>query len=540
MIISLFSNKNTQTAEPTSACLGIEGAAASGTRTAGRQPAEPAQRGGSRRNPHSGAAIWENRIGLKNGQNRGWKNFVKNVIIKEKEMRRRDGNMIVSVPAGKGQTEIIQQAIDQCFLAGGGEVWLESGEHESGGVRLRSRVTLRLKKDALWRGVRDPEMYMGFLKDDIEPLTEMDVRPSNWIASGQRDSGYIAPITVAGSRWNNGLIRLIRAKDAAVIGEEGSVIDGCDPYDEKGEENYRGPHGISAYDCENLHFSGYTIQNTGNWAHAIHYSRNLVFENITAIAGHDGIHVTCCENVDIHDCEFYTGDDCVAGFSNLNVTVRRCEINTACSAFRFGGTNVYIEDCHLFGPARYVFRGSLTKEEKIAGAHPKKDEGGKHRFNMLSAFTYYSDFSVEVPNRPGNIVMRRCRIENADRFLHFNFSGNEPWQRNRPLTQIAFEEIDATGVSMPLTAYDDEKAPLDLRIADSRIEFDQGADVPLMHLANCSRVELKRLTIRRPGVSPWIRAWGDQVHVEISDVDCGEEQEISVTEADGPFVCRPI
>ncbi len=448
--------------------------------------------------------------------------------------------MLITVQPGNDQTAILQKAIDECFLAGGGEVQLLAGEHHTGGIRLRSRVTLHLLAGAKLIGSRNPADYFHWREDMLEPLPAEEVTDQEWEPSSSSPDSLDepTPIRIPGSRWNNALIRLIHAKDAAVIGEEGSLIDGMDPYDELGEEFYRGPHGIDAFYCENLRFSGYTVQNTGNWAHSLAYCRNLVFEGLTAIAGHDGIHITNCQNVQIERCEFYTGDDCIAGFANQNVTVQKCEINTACSAFRFAGTNVYVSDCHIFGPARHVFRGSLTKEEKIAGAHPQKD--GKHRFNMLSLFTYYGDYTFPIPLEPGNIVISHCRVENADRFLHYNYSGNERWQNNRPLASVRFEHIEATGVSMPLTAYGHEDLLFRLDIADSSIAFEPGVDVPVMHLSNCERVNLRNVDIVREGTAPLALYWGDKVNLTATDVRCPEGVEPCLTRADQPFRCSAI
>ena len=167
-----------------------------------------------------------------------------------------------------------------------------------------------------------------------------------------------------GSRWNNALIRAVFAENVAIIGEEGSVIDGADCFDEHGEEFYRGPHAIAMHHCKNITFSGYTIKNSANWAHNICYSQNIECSNVKVLAGHDGIHMSDCKNIIIKDSEFYTGDDCVAGFANINVLVSDCKLNSAYSAMRFGGTNALIRNCHIFGPGKYLFRGSLTDEEK--------------------------------------------------------------------------------------------------------------------------------------------------------------------------------
>ena len=69
------------------------------------------------------------------------------------------------------QTEKIQKAIDDCFLAGGGRVVVPCGVYMTGGIRLRSRVELYLESGAILRGSRDPEDYFGYVNDKLEPVT---------------------------------------------------------------------------------------------------------------------------------------------------------------------------------------------------------------------------------------------------------------------------------------------------------------------------------------------------------------------------------
>jgi hypothetical protein len=287
----------------------------------------------------------------------------------------------------------------------------------------------------------------------------------------------------------------------------------------------------------NQTFRGYRVVDSANWAHAIAFSQNINVENVTVEAGHDGIHCTVCENIRIASSNFYTGDDCVAGFANVNVTVTGCELNSACSALRFGGTNVLIENCHMYGPCRYLFRGSLTPEEKREGIRPST-EG--HRNNMLSVFTYYSDFSVPVAYQPGNILLRNCRVDYADRFLHFNFSGNEPWQQNRPLASIRFENIKATDISMPLTAYGDPTTPVTVELRNMEISLRKGfEDIDFMRVAHYKKIVLENVKIENFAGKALIKAWteGD---VEITGLVCDVKDENRVVLTDEEFVCKAI
>ena len=262
------------------------------------------------------------------------------------------------------QTSAFQAAIDACFLSGGGIVEIPEGTYTIGSIRLRSNVTLHLLKISILMGSRNPEDYFGYLQDSVEPLDSSMITDGPWNRAEKSIEKDYRFMRIPGSRWNNALIRAINAENICIIGEEGSVIDGCDCFDELGEEAYRGPHGIGMFYCKNIIFKGYTVQNSSNWAHSLFYCENILAQTVTVLAGHDGIHLTVCKNIDIINSRFYTGDDCISGFANVNVTVRECELNSACSALRFGGTNVLVENCHMYGPCRYLFRGKLTKEEK--------------------------------------------------------------------------------------------------------------------------------------------------------------------------------
>ena len=59
-------------------------------------------------------------------------------------------------PKVGNQSAEIQKAIDDCFLAGGGQITLTAGLYTVGGVRLRSNCTLYLCSGAILKGTRVP------------------------------------------------------------------------------------------------------------------------------------------------------------------------------------------------------------------------------------------------------------------------------------------------------------------------------------------------------------------------------------------------
>lgn len=434
------------------------------------------------------------------------------------------------------QTKAFQDALDKVFLAGGGKLVIPAGKYRIGGVRIRSNTTLYLCSGAEIYASRDPEDYSCIKNDTVEPLPPKYHTDVLW-TNARTPNRDVSFIRLAGSRWNNAIIRAAFAENVSIIGEKGSVIDGCNTYDEIGEEHYRGPHGINMHYCKNIHFEGYTIRNTGNWAHCMQNSSFLSWNNITVEGGHDGIHNRGNHDITIENCEFYVGDDCVAGFGNYNVTVRNCVMNTACSGMRLGGTDILVENCHFYGPCKYLFRGSLSKEEKMDGAM----SSATGRNNMLSMFTYYADKTVNIPKQPENIVIRNCTVENCDRFIHYNFSGNEIWQLAAPLKSLYLENIKAKGIHMPLTAYGSSELPLTLKMKDIDISFaDEIETQSFMHIAHIERLELENVKVEREGKGPFIRSWSHGGETVFNNVQSSTGEGVEVTFTEEEFKCRAI
>lgn len=434
-----------------------------------------------------------------------------------------------------GATKAIQNEIDKAFLSGGGAVIVSDGEYRVSTIRLRSRVSLILKKGVRLVASKNPDDYKYSAAGDIEPLENKDLTDVLWEPWNVRKNYDF--MTKPGSRWNAAIIKAIDAENISIIGEEGSYIDGSDCYDPSGEECYRGPHAVNMHRCENITLSGYTVKNSANWAHALFFCKNVKADNVTVLAGHDGIHVTSCDNVSIKNCKFETGDDCVAGIDNVNVFVSDSEMNTACSALRFGGTNVIVSGCRFTGPARYLFRGGLSEEEKKSGV--LAENKGKV-YNMLSAYMYYSDFSRPIRYVPGNILIENCVFYDTTRFLHYNFSGNEPWQRNRPLGNITFKNIKAEGISMPLTLYGDETERVTLKIEDSEINLKENFGSEFIRAANYDKIVLKNVKIKNFNGEALVKKWSDGGEVILRNADSGNNDIKTETTANEPFVCKTI
>lgn len=367
------------------------------------------------------------------------------------------------------QTKAIQAAIDACFQSGGGRVTVPAGVYRVGCLRLRSNVELYLCSGAYLDGSRDPEDYMNWEQDALEPTD-----PSEY---AQRDRS-----TNPFSRWSNALIKAYRAKNIAVIGEPGSFLDGCDCVDAQGEEGYRGPHLMNFHECENVRLAGYTIRRSANWAHAIFHSQHITIDGITVYGGHDGIDIRSCDHVRIQNCTLITGDDCVAGFDDIDVQVRDCYCESSTQTFRLGGTDILIENIKAKAPAGYGFRGSLTKEERLAGV--PTHAGSRHR--TRTPYLYFCDFRAVIRKTPGNILVRNCHFDRPNALFWMPF-GEQKWCVNKPLAQIKFENCVFDGLCDTALIHGGEETPIRYELENCLITPREGCED--MVLADAARFE---------------------------------------------------
>lgn len=428
-------------------------------------------------------------------------------------------------PTPGDATAAIQTAVDDCFRAGGGRVTVEKGDYDIASVRLRSRVTLYLKAGARLHASRNPHDYDSVLFDDaIEPVDFTTLDQSSFL---QRTST---------NHWNNGVIRIYRAERVAIVGEPGSEIDGRNCYDAHGEETFRGPHGISAHFVTNLVLRGYAIRDTGNWAHRLCLCEDIRVSGLTILGGHDGIDFHGCVAGLVENCDIRSGDDCIAGYDNLGLTVRNCRLNSSCSIFRLGGRDILCDGIEAVGPGEYPHRSSQIESRAalVAGETPRKFPDPR----TLSFFTFYGTDRTARPCR--NIVLRNCRVSGIMRFLHYNFSGNERWQTGMPLEDIVFENVDVTGVELPLTAYAPENRPALLRFTNcsfsfSRKAFPDGAEA-FIRGANLRRIEVDGLKVIG-AEGTFYKSWNGTVEIKAERL---EGVTPSVVKAQGAFYARPI
>ena len=433
------------------------------------------------------------------------------------------------------QTDFIQAAIDHCFKMGGGEIQIPKGEFLCGGIRLRSNTTLHLLEGAKLIGSRDCEDYFVLQKDKVEPVEPYILTEEERINGRSPDGLHY------GRRWLSSLIKIYKAKNVAIIGEKDSVIDGRDCYDGDNEEGFRGPHCICVGESKNLYFHGYTIVNSANWAHCIWNAKNITCREVTIKAGHDGFDVFGCTNVLVENCDIFSGDDSIAGYSNYKVNIRNCNLSSSCSAFRFAGTCVTVTDCKIEGNSPYVHRYTLNKEEQITNNILSDEENPNHRYRMKSFYTYYGDNRLVIKRPPSKMVFDRCEIKNPTKFFHYNFSGSEEWSSNRPLVDITFKNMKVENVNLPMIAYGDKAQPVTITMENVELTLgDDFMDDCLLRTANLKKVTFKNFKLNNFKGNTLIKNYGkNNGQILLENTNFSSEL-ITVFETDDKFEVEMI
>ena len=220
-------------------------------------------------------------------------------------------------------TNAINQAIAICSEQGGGKVVIPNGEFFTASIRLKSNVNLHLSDSTILKFTTDPFLF-DTVQTRIEGIDCYNISPliyaygesniaitGNGVMDGQADrSNWFSESRIRGIVQEDG--KKINEKTLLYEMKEDSI-----PFKERVfmRENGMRPQFINLYKCKNILLEGFTINRSPFWL--IH---PLLSENITVrkvkMQSHgynnDGCDPESCRNVLIEDCDFDTGDDCIA------------------------------------------------------------------------------------------------------------------------------------------------------------------------------------------------------------------------------------
>ncbi|MBQ9552033.1 MAG: right-handed parallel beta-helix repeat-containing protein [Clostridia bacterium] len=358
----------------------------------------------------------------------------------------------VAPNAENPQTEAIQKILDQCGVSGGTVVF-PKGTYLISGLLIHSHTTVYLESGAVLLGSEDCGDYALFdVPEDVRLCTDMELIPRHFGFKRREE-------------YRRAMLSAYGAEDIAILGEPGSVIDGRNCFDPDGEENYRGPHGIFLSNCRRVTLRGYTAQHSGNFLHQLDACTDVSMTDVTCLGGSDGIHLHCCENVEIDRCVFRTGDDCIAGINIHNLHVNNCVLNSSCQAFRIGGVDILAENCHICGPGYYPHRVTIVRSK--TDVLPR--EAGRH--NLIALMIFFASETMPAKEHSRNIVFRNLIVENAGHVLEYRADSPAALQLGDRLRELTFDNVRFIGLQESSRVDGAADEPLTVHLKNVTAEF---------------------------------------------------------------------
>lgn len=284
------------------------------------------------------------------------------------------------------QTKRIQAVIDKAAQEGGGVICIPKGTFLSGSLFFKPRTHLYLEKGATLKG-----------SDDISHFDVIDMR-----LEGQNLTYFAALVNAIGV-------------DGFTLSGEGKINGNglrfwksfwlrrqVNPQCTNLEELR--PRLVYIADSKNVQLSGVRLENSPFWTTHLYRCENVKLLNLSIFAPHspvkapssDAIDIDVCKNVLVKGCYMSVNDDAIALKGGKGPWADQDKVNNG------SNLNIIIEDC-VWGFCH-------------------------------SALTCGSE---SIHNR--NILVRRCRVEHAQRLL---------WLKMRPDTPQNYEYIqleDITG-----------------------------------------------------------------------------------------------
>jgi polygalacturonase len=249
-------------------------------------------------------------------------------------------------------TVAIQRAVDECTGVGGGTVLVPAGVWLTGGIQLKSSVTLRLEAGAILRGSADLADYPanGFKHPEMSATTSLlwAIKQKDITLCGE---GTIELADQPFFDWNLLRTGLPADKDALLQDwqRRQCVVTAL----------ARPSQPIFFHDCEHLRFEGITVRNSPCWTFSISCCddvqvHGLRIDNNLQIPNDDGMHFSGSKNIVISDCIIRGGDDCLA-FTAItdpsrvceNITVTNCILTSRSAGIHVGFNSAKVRNVTL-------------------------------------------------------------------------------------------------------------------------------------------------------------------------------------------------
>lgn len=289
-----------------------------------------------------------------------------------------------AVPDGKTlNTRAIQRAIDEVARAGGGLVYAPPGTFLTGGIELKSNVTLYVEAGCVLLGSTsfdDYDFHGG-------PPVKGDANGHHLIFARKAENVTLCgPGTIDGqgeSYWENIHRAPMPAEDA---------WRDVSAWDYRPRDDNRRPSPMVEFaECRNVRIAGLTLHNSAGWTLRPVACETVVIDGIRVRnpnygSNTDGMDITASSNVFVSNCDIDTGDDAICIKSEnpygptlptRNITITNCTLTTSCNGLKLGtASRGAFENIVFSNSVIYAGNGSPFNTRVIGGINVEVVDGG--------------------------------------------------------------------------------------------------------------------------------------------------------------------
>jgi polygalacturonase len=374
-----------------------------------------------------------------------------------------------AVPGGKTlSTTAIQRAIDDVFQAGGGLVYAPPGTFLTGGIELKSRVTLYVEAGCVLLGspnIGDYAYHPG-------PPLLGDANGHHLIfARNADDVTLCGPGVIDGqgeAYWEPN-------PDRPPAKPEEAWHDVASGHVQAIHNNSRPSPMVEFVECRNLRIAGVTLRNSSGWTLRPIACESVLIDGVRIVnpfygRNTDGMDITACRNVFVSNCDITGGDDgiCLKSEnpyggsvpSSKNITITNCVVSSASNGFKMGtATFGAFENIVFSNSVIFSDNDSPMMNRVIGGINIETVDGGSVDGVLIS--------NIRMQNVRAPIFVR----------LGARTKGEGTFLRN-----VLIEGIDSTGsiVTSSITGVPGLR-PSDITISNCRLRTVEQGQVDWVH-----------------------------------------------------------
>lgn len=314
-------------------------------------------------------------------------------------------------------TKVIQQAIDEIARKGGGTLTFYPGCYLTGGIIMKSGVTLYLMEGATLLGSTNPRDYQAMNVPKADN-TENDLTSKALIMAVNVED---IRLTGKGTIDGQGLALSLYVDSLHHTGE---VVDPLYNNRRHRPSGSMRPSLFFFYGCKQVEIEDLHLRNSSGWGLSFDECEYLTLRNLDvynrAYWNNDGIDITDCRGVCIDGCHVNAADDGICLKSNqadkccYDVEISNCDIRSSASAIKMGTASwggfrkVSIHDIKVSD----TFRSAIAIETVDGGIIDSIRVENVHAVNTGNAI--FMRLGARAGNRKGvlkNVVIRNLYAE---------------------------------------------------------------------------------------------------------------------------------